>query len=288
MNFVGEVFDESYIALDYGAIVAGLLAVAPEARSQAPHKENGPQSPPDLILPIIAEKWTGDFDGMVKRRVIRALVVYSKQFYFVERGTQRGASYEAMKLFEKFVNQKAKVGEVPVRVVFVPLRRDELIPALLDGRGDIAAANLTITPEDQKAVDFSNPILTSVSEIVVTGPTSRTTRTVDDLSGREVYVRKSSSYYESLERLNAGFQRVGKAPVRLRLAPEDLQDEDLLEMLNAGLVEIVIADTYIAKFWSQVFPNIRLHFDVAVKSAQKPHGCSGRTVPGSKRWSMVC
>jgi len=40
-------------------------------------------------------------------------------------------------------------------VVFIPLRRDQLLPGLAAGKGDIAAANLTITPERQKLVDFT-------------------------------------------------------------------------------------------------------------------------------------
>ena len=85
-----------------------------------------------------------------------------------------------------------------MQVVFIPVSRDELIPGLVQGRGDIAAANLTITDERREQVDFSTPIATGVSEIVVTGPASPAIQSVQDLSGQEVFVRKSSSYYQSL------------------------------------------------------------------------------------------
>ena len=102
---------------------------------------------------------TGDFDGMVTRRVIRALVVHNKMLYFLDGVTQRGTSYDGLKEFEKFVNKKLKTRTLKINVVFIPVTRDKLLPALVKGLGDIAVANLTITPERKKTVDFSDPLL---------------------------------------------------------------------------------------------------------------------------------
>ena len=57
---------------------------------------------------MITTKWTGDLDGMIKRRLIRVLTVYSKTSYFVDRGTQRGLTYESFQLFEEDLNKKLK------------------------------------------------------------------------------------------------------------------------------------------------------------------------------------
>ena len=72
-------------------------------------------------------------------------------------------------------------------------------------------------------------------------------------------MRKSSSYYESLVALNKKFAAEKKAPVNIKEAPETLEDEDLLEMLNAGLVAIVVVDKHKADFWKQVFPKLTVH-----------------------------
>jgi membrane-bound lytic murein transglycosylase MltF len=210
--------------------------------------------------------WTGDLDGMLKRRQIRALVVSSKTFYFVDRGTQRGATYDALRAFEDDLNRRLRTGPLRVHVVFVPVRRDELLPMLVQGRGDLAAANLTITPERQQQVAFSQPIWTRVREVPVTGRGSPPLASPRDLAGREVFVRRSSSYHESLVRLNAELATAGRPPVRLRPAPEELEDEDLLEMVNAGLVGIVVVDSHKAEFWTQIFPNLVLHPDAAVRT----------------------
>ncbi|MGW8304066.1 MAG: transglycosylase SLT domain-containing protein [Desulfobacterales bacterium] len=216
-------------------------------------------------LPI-NEKWMGDFDGMAERREIRALVVYSKTFYFLDKGRQRGASYELLKEFEKFVNKKLKAKTLKVRMIFIPVRRDQLIPWLLEGRGDIAAANLTITPMRQKQIDFSDPWIPDVREVLVTGPSSPPVKSLDDLAGKEIYVRRSSSYYESLVKLNQSFQKAGKPKMNLVVADEMLQDEDLAEMVNAGLIPMIIMDSHKAQFWVQIFDKIKVHPDIAVRT----------------------
>jgi membrane-bound lytic murein transglycosylase MltF len=223
-------------------------------------------SPTPALQSALTTRWTGDLDGMIKRRRIRVLVVHSKTFYFVDRGRQRGATYDLARAFEDDLNRRLRTGHLKIHVVFIPVSRDELLPGLRDGRGDIAAANLTITDERRAQVDFSAPLHTGVAEVVVTGPASPPIATTHDLSGQEVFVRKSSSYHESLVRLNGELGRAGKPPVRLRLAPENLEDEDLLEMVNAGLVRLVVVDSHKAEFWAQVLPRIRLHPAAAVRT----------------------
>ena len=211
-------------------------------------------------------QWSGDLDGMVERRFIRALVTYSKTNYFLDGVTQRGLTYETLRKFEKFVNQRLGSKTLKLNVVIIPVRRDELISGITAGLGDIAAANLTITPERAQSVEFSLPGLTDVSELVVTGPSAPPLVTIDDLAGQEVHVRRSSSYWASLERLNREFAERGLDPVQLVPAEEFLEDEDLLEMVNASLIPTVIVDSHKARFWQQIFKEITVHEDLAVRT----------------------
>ena len=212
------------------------------------------------------EVWTGDFDGMAERRVIRALVVHNKMLYFLDSGTQRGASYDLLKEFEKFVNKKLKTGTLKINVMFIPVTRDQLLPALTEGRGDIAVGNLTVTPERKKTVDFSDPLGTGVSEILITGPAAPALKRLDDLAGKEIHVRPSSSYYGSLQRLNASFKKQGRPPVKIVPADEYLEDSDLLEMVNASMIPMVVVDSHKAKFWAEIFDSITLHPGIAVNT----------------------
>jgi membrane-bound lytic murein transglycosylase MltF len=212
------------------------------------------------------EQWTSDFDGMRKRRRIRALVTLNKLFYFLDGPVQRGEAYELLKEFESFVNKKLKAGTLGIEVIFIPVGRDQLLPRLVDGHGDIAAANLTITEDRRKIVDFSDPFLTNISEVLVTGPAAPKISTVDDLSGKEVHVRRSASYFEHLMRLNASFRQRGLREVKIIPADENLEDEDILEMMNASLIPMTIVDSHKAQFWRDIFDHITVHENVAVNT----------------------
>ncbi len=223
----------------------------------------------EAVYEILNTKWTGDYSKMQKTRVIRALVPRSKHFYFLDGPVQRGLAYETLMEFEKFINKKVKAKHKHVHIVIVPTRRDRLIPALAEGLGDIAVGNLTITKQRLKQADFSTPFWDDVSEIVVTGPSSPQLTRLDDLSGKEVHTRKSSSYYGSLLRLNKEFAAKGKPKVKINLVSEYLEDEDLLEMLAAELLEIVVVDDHKAVFWSEVLDKITIHPDIKVNSGGK-------------------
>ncbi len=254
------------LALSIGAALIAAVAQAQTtapAPAQAPAKApaQGPAKEPSgkstlTLSSTPAKPWTGDFDGMVKRRAIRVLVPYSKTFYFVDRAVQRGLSYEVTRLLEANLNKKLKTGNIRLHVICIPVSRGAMIPYLLEGRGDIAMGNLTITPERQKKVDFTYPTGRNVKEIVVSGPGAEPIATAEDLAGKEVYVRKSSSYHESIEKLNEELGKAREAKVKIRLAPENLEDEDILEMVNAGLVKATIVEDYIADFWKKIFPKL--------------------------------
>ncbi len=149
----------------------------------------------------------------------------------------------------------------------MPLPRAKLLPALVDGKIDLVAAQVTVTPERQKLVDFTNPTRMNVKEILVTGSVAPPIASVDALSGQEVFVRDTSSYRQSLLALNDRFKAEGKAPAVIRPAPENLEDDDLLEMVNAGLIPAVIVDDYMANFWKKVLPNLNVHENIAVRQS---------------------
>jgi membrane-bound lytic murein transglycosylase MltF len=246
-----------------------LLAAVP-VFAQAPNAPKAPREDLTIDPKTILESWKGDLDQMVERRIVWVLVVPSKTFYFNDKGTQRGITYDAFQLVEQELQKRIDKDRKPqrkhlkVKFFYVPVSRDEIFTALAAGKGDIAAANLTITPSRQEIVDFAEPHSKDVREVVLTGPASPALSTLDDLAGKEVFVRRSSSYYESLATLNTRFAAEQKPLIKLKEAPEELEDEDLIEMLNAGLVSILVVDQHIADFWKKVFTKITVHDTIAV------------------------
>ncbi len=221
---------------------------------------------PEAVQLALDKPFTGDFDAMVKRRSIRVGVTFNRTHYFVDKGQERGITYESLKLFENDLNTKLKTGNLKVHIVMVPMTRDQLYPALTSGKVDMVAAMVTVTPEREKLVAFSTPTRSNVSEVVVTGPGAPPITSVDDLSGQEVFVRKGSIYDESITQLNAQLKARGKPAVIITEAPAVFEDDDVLEMVNAGLAPITVVDDYLAGFWSQVFTDLNIHKDVTLRT----------------------
>jgi membrane-bound lytic murein transglycosylase MltF len=238
---------------------AGSPSTSPGDADTSPDQE-------EVAIALVAKKWTGDLDGMIKRRLIRVLTVYSKTGYFVDRGTQRGLTYEVFQQFEEDLNKKLNNKNVRVHVAMVPVANDDLIPALLEGRGDIVAAGKLITEWRREKVDFTNPTRSHVSSIVVTGPGAPPITTVQDLGGKEVYLHQADVSRQGLDQFNAMLAKAGKPPVKIRPAPEVLAEEDILEMVNAGIVQATVVHDYVAEFWQQIFPNLVLNKGAAVRT----------------------
>jgi membrane-bound lytic murein transglycosylase MltF len=249
------------------ALFAGPIYAATAAKpsTPAPKREKLTIAAAEAMKP-----WTGDLDGMIKRGTIRVLTVYSKTFYTVDKGVPRGAAYDAGRLFVEDLNKKLakekklKHKHVKLRAVFIPVGRGDLLPALAAGKGDIAMAGLGVTEERKKLVDFSTPMLPNVSVLIVSGPASPAISSVDDLSGKQVFVRKSSVHYELLTALNRRFAAEKKPAVIIKEAPEELEDEDLMEMVNAGLIQFTATADFYVKFWQQIFPNIKANEGAAL------------------------
>lgn len=224
-------------------------------------------SPEDEILGL-GEQWSGDLEGMIERGRIRALVPYNRTSYFIN-GTKRGGiTYEALTLFEEHLNER--LGNKPggagyVQVVFIPMTRDRILPALREGYGDLAAANLVTTPTRKEVYDFSTPTLSNWKEIVVSGPAGKVLNGFEDLLGDTVYIRRSSSYYEHLQAFNDSLQRAGKPVVHVQPVDEHLEDDDLLEMVNAGILPVTISNNFTTMLWEQMLPELRVYQDLAIK-----------------------
>ena len=258
-----------WAALGLALVLAGEVAAA---RTVEPAPTPPPANPKARGLELTQKLFTGDFDQMLKRRMIRVLVPYSRTLYFNDKGHERGVTAELVREFERYLNKKykEKLGKRPLTVYIYPTTRDKLLPYLVQGAGDISGGNLTATPERLKTVDFvTATALKPVSEFVVTGPGAPEIASFDDLAGKTVHVRKASSYYERLKGLNERFRTEGKTPVTLELVPDALEDEDLLEMVNAGLVKIVVVDDWKARAWARVLPKIQVHEDVAFETGDR-------------------
>jgi membrane-bound lytic murein transglycosylase MltF len=237
-----------------------------EIANSSAQETNAPSVPSDVDQSVIDrvhnERWTGDIDGMVQRRFVRAIVLYNKTNFFYDGPQPKGIAYDALKEFEKFLNQKLKTGDKPIYIMFIPVSREEAVKRMQDGRGDIAVGNIAIAADLEKFLDFSDPTREQAKELVVGGPSAAAIATIDDLSGKEVFIRKFSRYWLTLERLNEKFHNEHKSPVILKEADPNLEDDDLLNMVASGQVQMTMTDDMTAGLWSAVFPELKVYSDI--------------------------
>ncbi len=228
-----------------------------------------PASETTATANVESKGWTGDFDGMLEHRNIRVLVPYSRSLYFVENGKEHGLTADMAHDFETYLNQKhaSELGGRPITVTLIPTTRDKLLPGLAAGKGDIAGGNLTATASRMQTADFVAPSeLAPAEEVLVGGPGAPAVTNLTDLSGKKVNVRQASSYFESLNALNDKFGSANKPAVKIVTMPDALEDEDVLEMLNVGLFDFTVVDSWKAKLWAQTLPKIKVHDDIVLRS----------------------
>lgn len=197
------------------------------------------------------------------------LTTLNQTNFFLHHGRFFGHEYEIVKGYEKELNKGKKGKDLHIVIEFIPANRDELISKLIAGYGDIAAAGLTITDSRRRLADFTIPYLTGVDEVIVTHKQAFIPDTIEDLAGRRVFVRKSSSYYESLTAFNKKLRKSGKRPVEIIAADENLETEDILELVNTGAVDFTVSDSHIANIWSGIFPDLVIRKDLKLRSGGK-------------------
>ncbi|EED35658.1 lytic transglycosylase, catalytic [Luminiphilus syltensis NOR5-1B] len=250
--------EESAVALEIENLEAeGLTEVEPKPASSG--------QPTALELTTVR---TGDIDTLVEARVIRVLTVYGPGRYYLDDGPQ-GTVVEIAKRLEKVVNEAYDTGLLKVYVVPIPVSRAQLFSALIEGRGDIVIAGTTITEARNARVDFTIPASKPISEILVTGPSAPIIEKLDDLAGKTLFLRPSSSYHSSALRLSRKLVERGLEPIAIEPLSELLEDEDVIEMVNAGLLPWTIVDDYKPLMWKGVFDDIAVRNDLVFREGAR-------------------
>ena len=221
-----------------------------------------------MVLPSPYGIHTDDLDAMMQRRYIRAIVILNPISFFYSNGHPMGVMYEALRELETYVNDKYKTGKFPVKVTFVPLRPDQVEEALNRGVGDLIAYGLIVSPEREQRVAFTVPVQNDLKQVVVSGRNFGNLTTVEDLGGKEIVVNELSVSYQRLLQLNDKLKQAGKPLIKIKAADSNLLDDDLVEMVNAGLIPATVTTDTRAKLWSQVLPNITVHSEPVIASGE--------------------
>jgi membrane-bound lytic murein transglycosylase MltF len=231
-----------------------------------PNPDEPPPTGKSINLPLNLGRRTDDLDVIVKKRNLRALVMIDNIAFFYDKGRPRGTMYEAMQDLQTFANKKFKLGTLDLKITFLPTSPSQIEAALIQGLGDFIAYPVAITPEREKDVAFSAPFQKDVTRILVTAPDVAPITTAEALSGKEVWVNPLATAYQDLKKMSESLQKSGKPPISVQAADTNLNDDDLVQMVNAGLIPATVTTKIRAEFWTQVLDHIKAHPDLAVSS----------------------
>ncbi len=249
-----------------GLVSSGTWSPGPPPAAGAQKNAAAPQAAMDEDLPpILKTPWKGDLDEMAKRRVVRVLVPFRRPEFFYMEGRPAGILNEAFQELETVLNTKYKTTWANrILVALLPTPTDRLRERMVGGYADIAAASISVTEANLAIVDFTIPTMTGLKILVVTGPGAPELKSVDDLSGKDVWIMPGTRLEKDLADLNAKLKSRGKSPAIAREADPLLEPGDVLELANAGVYPIALMQSGTAEFWAQVFDKITPRKDLAV------------------------
>jgi len=216
------------------------------------------------------EIWSGSYSEMIERGEIRVAAPYDRTIYVSDKGVQRGLALEVSKGLAKWINAKY-VGQMkgkPISIKLVPVIAPDLLNSLTSGRADIAIGDIGLYEPIRNSQDFIvNHASRDGQEVLVTGPSSPPLLKIADLSGQTVYGSRNTNFQKTFSSLNKELKRDGKLPINLASPLGDLDDEDLLEMLNSGLISYVTVGDWKFRLWQSIYKNITMHAGLSVQDS---------------------
>ena len=209
--------------------------------------------------------WTGSYSEMLQRGLIRIAVPYDRTVYMNDKGSPRGLAPEMAKGISKWLNAKyaGQLKGKSIVVKLIPVNSANLLTALTAGQADMAIGDLGLYEPVKNPHDYILNHGTKIwRELLISGPGSPEMRSPEDLSGQTVYGGRDTNFHVTLKELNQKLKREGKPLVNIVSPVGTLDGEDLLQMVDAGLIPFVIISDWKAKLWEPLYKRMVIHDDI--------------------------
>lgn len=254
-------------SLDHTAETTSTINQSQNNNAPAPDSGNVATPPTEqAVIDRATAPGFGDMADIKDRRLLRVLVAYSDTNFFFDGPAFMGFDYEIMREYEKYLNKNVTNESKRIVTTFIVKPFAEILDELVAGRGDIAVANLTVTAEREKRVNFTHPYIFNVNEVIVHNKAIGSLNTIEDLSGQTLHLLAGSSHMEHAKKLNVHFKDEKLVPLKLLAAQKNLSSEDILELVNANVYSMTIADDFKARAWESVLPDIIVRDDLVINS----------------------
>lgn len=208
-----------------------------------------------LLLVLVAHSWAAKAAApaqSARQTQIRVLVALGPSSYFFRGGRPHGLEYSWLLEFEKFINQSKNRH---IKLQFIPTDQGELIPALLDGQGDMAAGLLPASEGLRRLTALTEPFLTD-HWCLASGRGQKPLKDMDDVAVEGV-VQPSSSYARRLLLdVNETRRQEGKPEIIPKDAGVNVTAEMLLGEINAGSEKRVLTSRLVVDLWKRIFPKV--------------------------------
>lgn len=195
---------------------------------------------------------------------VRMAVSYDRSIYVDAKGQKLGASPEIVKTLGDFLSAKYKR---KISVNLVPTMPGKLLEAVDAGHADFAMGYVdeyTKKLDPERYLIYPHP--RHEKHVLVSGPTATPVDNLSELSGDMVCLGRQTET-PVFDELNKALQKSGQKGIHVYKDHLVLDDEDLLQMLNDGLLPYVFVAEWKAKLWAPLLKNIRINQETAVVGA---------------------
>jgi membrane-bound lytic murein transglycosylase MltF len=223
-------------------------------------EEDGVATDGDHLVDAVLEPDTGDLQAIRSRGFLRFAVAPDPLMIAYDGENAVGIAIAIGQELEKHLANRPNAGRTPTVVVPTPMPRGEIVERLKGGMSDFAT--LTVGRAEQADLSLTQPLIRDVNDVPVLSPDLSGIETLDDLARLPIYISESGRYVRDLRELNAEREKQGKPLFDIRLVDGRLDDYDLIEMVEIGLIPATIASDFKARFWQTAYPSIVIREDL--------------------------
>ena len=199
---------------------------------------------------------TRDLASIRRAGVLKVLVNQSRNSSGEVKGEPIGVEYRRLRAFEQYLNSRSPSAR-NLTLKLIPKPKDQLLAALQRGEGDLVAPGELLPAHDGLQVSPSAPVRADAAGAGGAQGNRRYTR-LEQLSGRTIPLPAGSAAEGAIELVNQRLAQRRMAPIRIEKLDASLAVEDVMEMVQAGILGFTVVEQPIAERWAKVLPKLRV------------------------------
>lgn len=208
--------------------------------------------------------------------VLRVLINQSRNTSAEVKGQAIGSELQRLRAFEQFLNRDSRR---KLKVQLIPKAKEQLLPAMLRGEGDLLVPGELLEPAPEQPVSASRALERNVPIVLVSGKSARRYLRLQQLAGQRLTLAQGSAAAAAVARVNQQLAERKLAALKIDWAPASLAAEDVLEMVQAGIYPLTAVELPLAERWAKVLPKLRIERHMPLDNQGDTHWYLSRQAP---------